>query len=142
MLHGLLVPHSMYESTIILYPPEQKNFDRREHNSNILQFPARHDPIRPCFRQGIFFNLPSMSSEQSAIYRRPSRISCCFATTLSFLVVIPTLCVILTLRRHSPGQLSYSRNLVLKETNRTVRLLTFSLICTAHGIGRHFSALI
>ncbi|KAK0434208.1 hypothetical protein EV421DRAFT_1992831 [Armillaria borealis] len=69
-----------------------------------------------------------MSSEQTTSPRRPSRVTCCFGTTLSFLIIVPTFCLALTLRQNAGGELVYTKNPDWKDPDRTVRLLASSLI--------------
>ncbi len=112
-----------------------------------LQHPARHEPIRPCFRpvttsiSPAHYLLPTMSPEQTTSPHSTSRVSCCFATTLSFLIIVPTLCLTLALRQNADSEVVYSTNPDFKDPNRTVRLLGYSLIEGANRDGRSFSPL-
>ncbi|KAK0237981.1 hypothetical protein EDD85DRAFT_563868 [Armillaria nabsnona] len=63
-----------------------------------------------------------MSSKQTTSPRSPSRVSCCFATTLSFLIIVPTVCITLALRQITCGKLVYPRTLDFSAPNRTILL--------------------
>ena len=82
-----------------------------------------------------------MSSEQPTSHRSPLRVSCCFATSLSFVIVVAIFFVTLVLKLRPGGGSSYTVNPDSTVTDRTVRLIALSLIPTAHSNGRSFSTL-
>ncbi len=67
------------------------------------------------------------SSEQRTSHRRPFRVFCCLVTTLSFVIIVPTLCIALGIILRPRGELYYTRS-VQDETNtdRMVRLIPWS----------------
>ncbi|PBK68480.1 hypothetical protein ARMSODRAFT_1004798 [Armillaria solidipes] len=68
------------------------------------------------------------SGEQTTSPRSPSRVSRCFAITLSFLVIVPALCLTLSLTQNSGGELPYITNANLTDgANRTVDLVSADL---------------
>ncbi|KAK0229599.1 hypothetical protein EDD85DRAFT_132828 [Armillaria nabsnona] len=63
-----------------------------------------------------------MSFEQMMNHRSPSRVQCCLATSLSFLIVVPTLCITLALTLYPDSGPWYSSNLNSTNMNRTISL--------------------
>ncbi|PBK81140.1 hypothetical protein ARMGADRAFT_1091569 [Armillaria gallica] len=63
-----------------------------------------------------------MSSKQTTSPRSPSRVLCCFGTTLSFLIIVPTVCITLALRQIAGGKLVYPRIPDFSAPNRTILL--------------------
>ncbi|KAK0431767.1 hypothetical protein EV421DRAFT_1925569 [Armillaria borealis] len=72
-----------------------------------------------------------MSSEQTASPRSPARVSCCFATTLSFIIIVPASCLTLALRQNAGGELVYTTNPDMKDSNRT--LIFLKPLCSWSG---------
>ncbi|KAK0229697.1 hypothetical protein EDD85DRAFT_973557 [Armillaria nabsnona] len=65
--------------------------------------------------------LLSMSSEQATSYRNSLRVSYCFATSVSLVIIVATTCVALILKLHPGGESSYAMNPV-GTGNRTIFL--------------------
>ncbi|KAK0229676.1 hypothetical protein EDD85DRAFT_794157 [Armillaria nabsnona] len=62
------------------------------------------------------------SSEQRTSHRRPFRVFCCLVTTLSFVIIVPTLCIALGIKLRPGGDLSYTKS--LKDETNTDRMIS------------------
>lgn len=82
------------------------------------------------------------SSEQITSLRRPFRVFCCLVTTLSFVIIVPSICIALGIRLGPGGELSYTRNVQdAKNTDRTVRRILDQELSTTHLTERYLFVL-